>query len=338
MSGLGQNMSGSKATPDIGVCIGKLSLRHPFMLGSGPIGVRADDLLAYGKVAGAIITKSISAKPSRGSPQPRIVKIDRDGMINYEGGPNPGIDAFVSTLREVRPEIPCPIIGSISPRTLTHSTGLESVVEKFVAAGADAIELDFKYIYDEQKGKAEFQPGSMASVIRRARNTANVPIIAKLAFGSIPLDALAHAAEDGGATAISAINTVFPAMRISLRSRRPMLSMQYGGLSGAPIRPLAVAAIFRLRQATPLPLIGVGGIVEAEDATEFFLAGANAVQVYTTAQIRGPAIFSTLANDLIRVLDDMKAASLSEIIGAGHQSGPRRQEDHQWDAIAADEL
>jgi dihydroorotate dehydrogenase subfamily 1 len=318
---------------DTSVSIGSLKLHNPFMLGSGPIGVRADDLIEYGRVAGAIITKSISANPSRGSPQPRIVKMDRDGMINYEGGPNPGIDAFADTLREVRLEVPCPIIGSISPRTLTHAKGIESVTEKFIAAGADGIELDFKYIYDQVKGKAEFQPDSMTSVIRRVRSAADVPIIAKFAFGSIPLDELAKAAEDGGATAISAINTVFPAMRIGLRARRPTLSMNYGGLSGAPIRPLAIAAIYRLRQATQLPLIGIGGVVSAEDAVEFFLAGANAVQVYTTAQIRGPVIFEELAGELSGVLADIKANSIAEIVGAAHQAPKRQMEDHQWDAI-----
>ena len=303
-----------------------------------PYRCAAEDLIAYGKVAGAIITKSISAVASRGSPQPRIVKMDRDGMINYEGGPNPGIDAFCETLREVRSQISCAIIGSISPRTLIDARAIESVTEKFVSAGADGIELDFKYVYDQNKGKAEFQPHSMAAVIRRVRDAADVPIIAKLAFGSIPLDQLAKAAEDGGATAISAINTIFPAMRIGLRTRRPTLSMDYGGLSGAPIRPLAIAAIYRLRQATQLPLIGIGGIVEPQDAAEFFLAGANAVQVYTTAQIRGPSIFSVLADGLVGVLADMKADNLAEIVGAAHQLPKRKQEDHQWDAIGNDQI
>lgn len=320
---------------DMSITIGKLHLRTPFILGSGPIGVRADDLIDYGKVAGAIITKSISAVPSRGSPQPRIMKLDRDGMINYEGGPNPGIDAFTGTLREVRPDVPCPIIGSISPRTLTHAKAIESMTEKFIGAGADGLELDFKYIYDQVKGKAEFQPNSMTSVIRRVRSVADIPVIAKFAFGSIPLDELAKAAEDGGATAISAINTVFPAMRIGLRARRPTLSMSYGGLSGAPIRPLAIAAIYRLRQATQLPLIGIGGVVSAEDAAEFFLAGANAVQVYTMAQIRGPRVFEELENTLSGVLADMRASSLGDIIGAAHQAAKREVEDHQWDAIGS---
>jgi dihydroorotate dehydrogenase (fumarate) len=157
-------------------------------------------------------------------------------------------------------------------------------------------------------------------------------VIAKLAFGSIALDDLAKAAEDGGAAAISAINTVFPGMRIGLRTRLPTLSMDFGGLSGAPIRPLAIAAIYRLRQATRLPLIGIGGIVMAEDAAEFFLAGANAVQVYTTAQIRGPAIFPDLVSGLETVLADMNARSVTEIVGAAHNKS-RRKEDHQWDAI-----
>lgn len=313
--------------------IGAMALRHPFILGSGPIGVRGDDLIAYGQVAAAIVTKSISAKPSRGSPQPRIVKIDRDGMINYEGGPNPGIDAFCATLAKVRSAIPCPIIGSISPRTLTYPKELEHMVEKFIAAGCDGIELDFKYLYDQAQGKLEFRPENMISVLRRACAVTDKAVIAKLAFGSIPLNDLAKAAEDGGAAAISAINTVFPAMRIGLRSRRPMLSMDYGGLSGAPIRALAVAAIYRLRQATTLPLIGIGEIVTAEDAAEFLLAGANAVQVYTTAQIRGPGIFTELANDLDHLLDEMEVAHLADIIGAAHKAGPRRREDHQWDAV-----
>jgi dihydroorotate dehydrogenase len=165
------------------------------------------------------------------------------------------------------------------------------------------------------------------------RAVADVPVIAKFAYGSIPLDVLARAAEDGGASAISAINTVFPAMRIGLRSRRPTHSMNVGGLSGAPIRPLAIAAIFRLREATSLPLIGIGGVFSGQDAAEFFLAGANAVQVYTAAQIGGAPVFPRILSELEQTLAEMKVTDLSEIVGAAHQAPVRRQEDHQWDAI-----
>ncbi len=317
---------------DQSVSIGALSLRHPFILGSGPIGVRADDLIAYGQVAGAIITKSISVNPSRGSPQPRIVKMDRDGMINYEGGPNPGIEAFAATLREVRSAIPCPIIGSVSPRTLTQAMAIETMTEKFVDAGADGLELDFKYLYDQDKGKAEFLPEKMTSIIRRVRATADVPVIAS--WPSAPSRSTSSLVPPKtAARRRSRPQHRIPAMRIGLRARRPTLSMNFGGLSGAPIRPLAVAGDIPSAPGDKPAIDRIGGIVSAEDAAEFFLAGANAVQVYTTAQIQGPAIFPELVTGLEKVLVDMKAASLAEIVGAAHKAAVRRQDDHQWDAI-----
>jgi dihydroorotate dehydrogenase (NAD+) catalytic subunit len=317
---------------DLAVEFAGLALPHPLMLGSGPIAVRAADLRAFGQVASAIVTKSISALPSHGSPKPRIARSDRDGMLNYEGGPNPGIDAFCETLRDVVPSIPCPIIGSISARTLAFDSGAGQVVEKFARAGVRAIELDFKYLYDRTKGRSDFRPRDMSGILARVRTAADVPVIAKFAYGPIELGDLARAAEDGGAAAISAINTVFPAMRIGLRTRRPLLSMNYGGLSGAPIRPLAVAAIFRLHEATKLPLIGIGGVTAAEDVVEFVMAGATAVQVYTAAQLGGPDIFPKLRDELRQLLDGMGVASLSELRGAAH--GQRNPVvDRQWEAI-----
>ena len=152
------------------------------------------------------------------------------------------------------------------------------------------------------------------------------------AYGPIELGDLARAAEDGGAAAISAINTVFPAMRISLRTRRSLLSMNYGGLSGAPIRPLAIAAIFRLYEVTKLPLIGIGGVTAAEDVVEFVLAGATAVQVYTAAQLGGPGVFPKLRAGLTQLLDGLGVSSISELRGAAH-GDQKPLVDRQWDAI-----
>jgi dihydroorotate dehydrogenase subfamily 1 len=308
---------------DLSVNVAGLTLDHPATLGSGPIGVRRKDLLEYGQVASALVTKSTTPKPSAGSDQPRIIKIDHDGMLNYEGGPNPGIEKFSETLKEVIPSIPCPIIGSVSPYTLRDESTLEYMVEKFVQAGCKGIELDFKYLYDVASGLTDFYPKELASICKRVRNVAEVTVIAKLAVGAISLADLASAAEDGGADAISAINTVFPAMRISLRTRRPALSMKFGGLSGAPIRPLAIATIYQLRQLTKLPLIGIGGVTTAEDIVEFMLAGATAVQVYTAAQVRGPVVFSELRTELIKVLDTMGVNSISELIGGAHDQEER---------------
>lgn len=303
---------------DLSVSVAGLTLDHPAMLGSGPIGVRRKDLLDYGQVAGAVITKSTTPGPSTGSEQPRIIKIDHDGMLNYEGGPNPGIEDFSATLKEVIPSIPSPIIGSISPYTLREESTLEYMAEKFVDAGAKGIELDFKYLYDVGVGLTDFYPKELATICKRVRKVTDGLVIAKLAVGAISLADLASAAEDGGASAISAINTVFPAMRISLRTRRPALSMKFGGLSGPHIRPLAIATIYQLRQLTKLPLIGIGGVMTAEDVVEFMLAGATAVQIYTAAQVRGSIVFTEVRTELAKLLAKMRVSSVKELVGAAH--------------------
>lgn len=306
---------------NLAITVAGLPLEFPVMLGSGPLGVRAKDLLEFGRVAGGIVTKSITPEPCVGSPTPRIVKVDQDAMLNYEGNPNPGIDNFSATLREVIPSIPCPVIGSIAPDALREKNTLEYMVEKFVGAGVKGIELDYKYLYKESVGLTHFEPKELAKICARVRSVAKVVLVVKLAVGFIPLPDLAKAAEDGGADAISAINTLFPAMRIQLRSRRPTLSTKHGGLSGRPIRTMAIAAIYQLRQLTKLPLIGIGGAKTAEDVVELFLAGASAVQVYTAAQLEGPKVFTELRRELPALLEKLKVPSVSSLIGAAHVTG-----------------
>jgi dihydroorotate dehydrogenase (fumarate) len=114
---------------------------------------------------------------------------------------------------------------------------------------------------------------------------------------------------------------MFPAMRISLRTRRPVLSTKFGGLSGAPIRSLAIAAIYQLRRITTLPLIGIGGASAAEDIVEFLLAGAQAVQVYTAAQLGGPEIFTNIRAGLPPLLEKLGVSSTSALVGAAHELG-----------------
>lgn len=304
--------------PDLSTDVAGLSLEFPVMLGSGPLGVRGKDLLEFGRIAGGIVTKSITPEPCAGSRTPRIAKVDRDGMLNYEGNPNPGIDKFSDTLREVIPAIPCPVIGSIAPDALREETKLEYMVEKFVDAGVKGIELDYKYLYDPERGLTNFEPKELASICARVRSVAKTVLVVKLAVGFIPLPELARAAEDGGADAISAINTLFPAMRIALRSRRPILSTTFGGLSGRPIRTMAVAAIYQLREVTRLPLIGIGGARTAEDVVELLVAGASAVQIYTAAQLDGPSVFSTLRTELPALMERLGAPSISALLGSAH--------------------
>ncbi len=290
------------------------------MLASGPIGVKAEQILEYGRLASAVITKSISLEPSEGSPQPRIARIDHDGLINYEGGPNPGIVEFAKTIRAVKPQMECPLIGSLSPRTLRMSGAMERLAEQFEEAGADALELDFKYLLDEKELRVDFSLGQLADVLARLRARVRVPLIAKLAFGSMDIAELARAAEASGASAISAINTIFPAMKISVRRRRPVLAVTYGGLSGAPIRPLAVAAVYRIASAVRIPVIGVGGIMTGEDALEFLMAGACALQVFSVAFQEGPGAFPRIVEELRRAMGRTGFAAVREAIGVAQKA------------------
>jgi len=311
---------------DFSTTIAGLTLRCPVMLGSGPLGAKAAHLLAYSRQAGAVVTKSISVEPSTGNPHPRILRTDHDGMLNCEGGPNPGIKEFSETLRRVKPDLDCPLIGSLSPRTLRYAADIEEVGARFEEAGCNAIELDFKYLYDEKGLRTDFTIHQINETLDRLRRTVKIPLIAKLAYGAADLAALAKTAEDAGVEAICAINSVFPAMKIDIQKRAPALSMKYGGLSGAPIRPLAVAAVYRIAQAVKIPVIGIGGIMTGEDVVEFLLAGASAVQVYTVVQIEGVKGFSRILGELRSSMEQNGIGSVREIIGAAQDVRIQRKE------------
>ena len=304
---------------DLSTTVGQLRLRSPLILGSGLLGAQADKLLEFSKVAGAVITKSISLLPEQGSPPPRIARIDREGMINSEGGMNPGIEAFSRTLQQIKSSLGCPLIGSLSPRTLRFDKGMEEVAVTFEENGAEAIELNFKYLYDEQELRTDFSTKQITEILTRLRRVVHIPLIAKLTYGGMDAAVLARAAEDAGAAAVSAINSVFPAMKIDIKKRAPVLPVKFGGLSGPSIRPLAVATVYRIASAVKIPTIGIGGIMSGEDVIEFLLAGACAVQIYTIALREGPGAFSRILGGLESFMDDNGIGSLREVIGGAHE-------------------
>ena len=304
---------------DLSTTVGQLRLRSPLILGSGLLGAQADKLIEFSKVAGAVVTKSISLLPEQGSPPPRIARIDRDGMINSEGGMNPGIEAFSRTLQQIKSSMRSPLIGSLSPRTLRFDKGMEEVAVTFEENGAEAIELNFKYLYDEKELRTDFSTKQITEILTRLRRVVHIPLIAKLTYGGMDAAVLARAAEDAGAAAISAINSVFPAMKIDIKKRTPVLPVKFGGLSGPSIRPLAVAAVYRIASAVKIPTIGIGGIMSGEDVIEFLLAGACAVQIYTIALREGPKAFSRILGELESFMDENGIGSLREVIGAAHE-------------------
>ncbi len=316
---------------DVTAVVAGVELEHPVMLASGSLSTTAEQLMTFGATAAAVVSKSVSIGPDPGNPRPRIVSIDHDGMLNYEGAPNPGIEAFAGVMHDVVLRMGCPLICSMQVGTTLTEGARERVAATFEEAGAAAIELDFKYLYDEANLRTDFfTPEQVEEIVCSLRPVVRIPLIAKLAFGTPDIVRVSRVAEAAGADAITAINTVFPGMKIGARRRAPMLARNYGGLSGAPIRPLAVATVFQIASAVEIPVIGVGGIMTGEDVVEFLLAGASAVQLFTAAMTEKERVFTRIVGELRTWMVANRVGSLAERIGRAESPKVARRADEPW--------
>jgi len=267
-------------------------------------------MLNFGAVVGAIVGKSVTWLPHKGNPEPRISRFKQWGLIDWEDLPNPGYEAFSSELAAARSGCECPIIGSIGPMAdVEQQQGIAVALQE---AGVDATELDFKW-------GAEHKDRPLHVITKAVKEAVSVPVIAKLSPFVGDIVENARAVEKAGADAITAINTVYPAMRIDCRLRRPALSSGFGGLSGQPILPIAVAMIYQIYQAVDIPILGSGGVVSGEDALEIILAGAEAVQVCTVAMLEGPGAFTRINGELEKLMQDLELGTINECVGIAHR-------------------
>lgn len=267
------------APPDLSVRLGPLRLRNPVMTASGTFGYGEEFLpfLDLGRLGG-FVTKGLSLQPRPGNPPQRTWETAA-GMLNSIGLENCGIDRF---------------LGEKLPRLRPHRTAVVAnifgeTVEEYVAVarradgaeGLAGIELNIS-CPNTARGGIDFgcDPGSTLAVVRAVREATSLPLLVKLTPNVTDIRPLAEAAQRGGADILSLVNT-FLGMAVDVRRRRPRLSTRYGGLSGPAIRPLALYLLDRVRAAVDLPLVGIGGIRTAEDALEFLVAGAAAIQVGT---------------------------------------------------------
>ncbi len=292
--------------------IDRLRLRSPFVLGSGPPGRNAQVMIRHAATAGGIVTKSATWVAQRGSPQPRVARIGEYGLLNWEDLPNPGYAGMVEEIEQVQRRLgPYPVIGSIGP--LESPEQQAEIARSFEAAGAVAIELDFKW-------GARVKGSLLGRITKAVRTVVGIPVIAKLAPFQGDIVEAAREVVDAGADAITAINSVFPAMRIDVRRREPVLSMGHGGLSGEPILPIAVSAVYRLYEAVRVPIFGSGGIVHGEDALQLVMAGAQALQVCTAVMHDGPPAFTRLNHELEQLLHELGFDCLDEAVGVAHRT------------------
>lgn len=275
--------------------VGQLRLDNPILSASGTYGsgLEAADFGDLSRL-GALVSKTVTLRPRPGNPPPRIVETPA-GMLNSIGLENRGVDRFLAeTLPRMRAIGP-KVVVNIGGETLDE---FEALAERVSAAGVDALELNLS-CPNVQGGRLFFStvPRQTEEAVRRAKRAAGaVPVWAKLSPNVTDIVEIARAAEQGGADALTAINTLI-GMAVDWRRRRPVLGRVIGGLSGPAIKPVALRLVREIVAAVRIPVVGVGGVCSAEDVLEFLVVGSCAVQV-------GTACFADPLRP-VRILDEM---------------------------------
>ena len=289
-----------------------LNLKTPIILASGILGVSYSSMKRiFDAGAGAITTKSIGPTPRKGYKNPSIIEIYPGTFLNSVGLGNPGIDEFVSEIKEIKK-------GDVKLIVSVFGNDNDSYIataKKAEEAGADAIEINISCPHAEVSSVG-IDKNLTYSLVSAMKKTIYIPIFVKLNPNVTDLTEIALSAEKGGADAVVAINTV-SAMKIDVNTRRPVLSHGSGGLSGKAIHPIAVKKVYDLYKCLKIPIIGCGGVSNWEDVVEFFLAGASAIQI-GTALYNGSEIIGNLTRDLKTYLGKNNIKSISELTGAAH--------------------
>jgi dihydroorotate dehydrogenase (NAD+) catalytic subunit len=300
---------------ELGVRIGSIALRNPFLLASGIWGESGDSLAgAWSAGAGGVITKSIGAVPRLGYPNPTIETYGSWGLLNAMGLPNPGIDEYPREI-EIARRAGATVIGSVFAGDAAEFARLSARME---ATGVVALELNLSCPHAEGFGtEVGSDPEDVEEIVRAVVASVRVPVIAKITPNAAAPADLAAAAERGGAAAVSAINTL-RGLAIDAGLRRPVLAHGLGGLSGPAIKPVGLACVWQIYERVSIPVIGVGGISTAEDALEYILAGARALEVGTAVTTEGIGVFGRLVEGLSHRLGELGFASVSDAVGVAH--------------------
>lgn len=303
--------------PDMEVSIGSLRLKNPVMTASGTFGYGEE----YGSLVnlhrlGAIIVKGISLLPRQGNPPPRIAET-ACGMLNAIGLENVGLERFLAEKLPFLQGIKTPLVVNILGDTVEDYQELAARLNEEEKVAALEVNISCPNV---KKGGVAFgtNPDMARAVTKGVRQHFSRPVIVKLSPNVTDITEIARAVEDAGADAVSLINTVL-GMAIDIRSCRPKLANIFGGLSGPAIKPIALRMVWQVAGSVSIPIIGIGGITTPEDAIEFMLAGACAVQVGTTNFINPKATEETIAG-MEAYLAEQGMASVQDLIGRARQT------------------
>jgi dihydroorotate dehydrogenase (NAD+) catalytic subunit len=299
--------------PDMRVNIGSLQLRNPVMTASGTFGYGEEFAsLVNLQRLGAIIVKGISLEPRLGNPPPRIVETPA-GMINAIGLENVGLERFVTEKLPYLQNKDTPVIVNILGNTVDDYCQLAAHLNE--VDGVAAIEVNISCPNVKEGGVAFGTDPAMAHAVTAAvRDNYQGPVIVKLSPNVTDITVIARAAEEAGADAVSLINTVL-GMAIDIETRKPKLANIVGGLSGPAIKPIALRMVWQVAMSVKIPVVGIGGITKPEDAIEFLVAGASAIQV-GTANFINPKATEEIIHGIGVYLQAENVKSVSDLIGS----------------------
>jgi dihydroorotate dehydrogenase (NAD+) catalytic subunit len=299
---------------DLSVTLGRLHLKNPILTASGTFGYAREmaGIVDFAQLGG-IVPKTVTRHPRAGNTPPRTVETPC-GMLNAIGLDNDGIEHFLHHHLPYLRALPTAIIANIAGEN--EDDFVEMAAKLGREEGVAAIELNLSC--PNVAGGIDFaiDPAVTRRVVERVRAVCPLPIVAKLTPNVTNIVPIARAAAEGGADALSLVNT-FVGMAIDWRRRRPILGNVTGGLSGPAIKPLALRLVWQVARQVRVPIIGIGGIASIDDVMEFLLAGASAVQL-GTVNFYDPTVSMRVVNQLPEALAHLHANSVREIIGLLH--------------------
>lgn len=301
---------------DLSVTIGSVTLKNPVMTASGAFGnvKEATDLVDISKL-GAVVPKTITRAPRQGNAPPRTVETTA-GLLNAIGLDNDGLESFLASKLPYYQSLPCPVVISFAGENADDYVSMAQSLESACNQDGSIVAFEMNISCPNVAHGTDFgkDPALCEKLVSSVRKAISMPLFVKLTPNVSDITVIAKAAQNGGADAVCLINTVL-GMAIDWKNRRPRLGNRMGGLSGPAIKPIALRMVYQVAHAVTIPVIGIGGIETIDDAMEFLVAGATAIEV-GTANFYRPTATMEIVDALPDALDVLGANSVKEIIGS----------------------
>ena len=290
-----------------------IDLRNPLLLASGFLGISQGVFTRlYNDGLGAIVSKSISVSPLEGYKGPTVVYLGEKGYLNAVGLANPGSDVFAHEIMNNRIPLIVSIVGS-------RQSDFSKLINKFDKLNILAYEVNLSCPHVDKMGmEVGDDPDLVTKIIKTIKTRTKKPVIIKVGIGNSDVLKLATIIQESGADAITAINTI-RAMAINVETGMPILSNRVGGLSGIPLKPIGVRCVYEIFKKVNIPVIGCGGIFTWEDAIEYILAGATAIELGSVIGYKGLKVFNQIKLGITRYLQKKDYKNVKEIVGLAHK-------------------